>query len=236
MDNLCIITARGGSKRIPKKNIKAFCGKPIISYSIEAALESGLFDEVMVSTDDVEIAEISMKYGAKVPFMRSARNSDDYATTADVLNEVLEEYSNIGKLFKNMCCIYPTAPFVTAQKLCIAYDKFINSNADALIPIVKFSYPPQRCFIKHNDVITYKWPEYIKARSQDLEPYYHDAGQFYFYNVNSFIIARKKNDVKSYMMKNTYYELDELEVQDIDNLLDWKLAEIKYKLLNGEIR
>ena len=117
MAMIAVITARGGSKRIPRKNIKDFLGKPIISYSIESALNSKLFDEVMVSTDDNEIAEVAKKYGANVPFMRSAKNSDDYASTADVLNEVLQEYAERGKNFEWMCCLYPTAPFVTADKL-----------------------------------------------------------------------------------------------------------------------
>ena len=112
MNRLAIITARGGSRRIPKKNIKDFCGKPIIAYSIEAAIESGLFDEVMVSTDSEEIAKIAQKYGAAVPFMRNEKTSDDYATTADVLLEVIENYRNLGRTFDYFCCIYPTAPFV----------------------------------------------------------------------------------------------------------------------------
>lgn len=235
MNNLCIITARGGSKRIPKKNIKKFCGKPIISYSIKAALQSEIFDEVMVSTDDTEIANIARMYGAVVPFMRSASNSDDYATTADVLLEVLDEYNKIGKRYDIMCCIYPTAPLVTADKIKRAYEAFTRSGADTLVPVVRFSYPPQRCFVINDGRLTYKWPEYIRSRSQDLEPYYHDAGQFYFYKIDSFLKAREKDGNAIYMMKTAAYELDEIEVQDIDNLTDWKLAEIKYKLLNGEI-
>ena len=126
MSSICIITARGGSKRIPKKNIKEFCGKPIIAYSIEAALESKLFDEVMVSTDSEEIAAVARHYGAKVPFMRSEKASDDFATTADVLREVIAEYESRGQKFDTMCCIYPTAPFVTADKLQAAYKKLMD--------------------------------------------------------------------------------------------------------------
>ena len=147
MSNLCIITARGGSKRIPRKNIRQFLGKPIIAYSIEAARESGIFDEVMVSTDDREIAEVSEQYGASVPFFRSAITSNDFATTADVLKEVLEEYERRGKQYEFFSCIYPTAPFVTAEKLRAAFQKLQGSDADALMPVIQFSYPPQRAFV-----------------------------------------------------------------------------------------
>ena len=222
MSIIAIITARGGSKRIPKKNIKNFCGKSIIAYSIEAALKSELFDEVMVSTDDLEIAEVAKKYGANVPFMRSEKTSDDYATTADVLKEVLEEYSKREKKFEWMCCIYPTAPFITAKKLKESFEYLQKYNADALTPVVKFSYPPQRCFIINNGFLQYKWSENINKRSQDLEPLYHDAGQYYFWKVDKFFSGTIEKIIP--------YILDELQVQDIDNLEDWKLAEIKYKL------
>ena len=131
MGNICIIPARGGSKRIPRKNIKDFLGKPIIAYSIQAALDSGLFDEVMVSTDDKEIADIVKNYGAKVPFMRSAKNSDDFATTFDVIEEVIQSYRSHNKDFENICCVYPCAPFVTSKILLKAYNLLIEKN---LIP------------------------------------------------------------------------------------------------------
>ena len=230
MSSIAIITARGGSKRIPKKNIKEFCGKPIIAYSIEAALVSKLFDEVMVSTDSEEIAEVARHYGANVPFIRSAKNSDDFATTADVLQEVIAEYGKSGQKFETMCCIYPTAPFVTADKLQQAYDKFITHNADTLVSVVVFSFPPQRSFIIRDGVLIYKYPRHINTRSQDLETWYHDAGQFYFHNVNSFLY-RADNKLK----KIIPFELEEIEVQDIDNLIDWKLAEMKYKMMGSNI-
>jgi pseudaminic acid cytidylyltransferase len=223
MDNIAIITARGGSKRIPKKNIKEFCGKPIISYSIKAALESNIFSEVMVSTDDLKIATIAKEYGAMIPFLRSENTSGDFATTADVLREVLVEYKKQGKIFTWMCCLYPTAPFVTAKKLKVAFSKLEASNSGGLIPVVKFSYPPQRGFVIKNDKLEYKWPQYMRSRSQDLEPYYHDAGQFYFWRVAEFLKAKDgmPNDVLPLIV-------DENEVQDIDNLSDWQLAELKY--------
>lgn len=229
MDNaIAIITARGGSKRIPKKNIKMFCGKPIIAYSIEAALESGIFSEVMVSTDSKEIAEIAREYGASVPFMRSAKTSDDYATTADVILEVLERYKDIGKTFTYICCIYPTAPFVTAEKLIDAYKIMVERKPIEVMPVVAFSYPPQRCYvIDEAGFAKYKFPQYSKTRSQDLEKQYHDAGQFYMYYGPKYIEAGGQvNEGVIPIM------VDELEVQDIDNIDDWKIAELKYKLMD----
>ena len=228
MSAVAIITARGGSKRIPKKNIKDFCGKPIIAYSIEAALSSGLFDEVMVSTDSEEIADVARHYGAIIPFMRSSKTSDDYATTADVLQEVISEYEKRGKKFDTMCCIYPTAPFVTAEKLCDAYKEFTETGADMLQPVVSFSFPPQRAMIVRDGGLVYRYPECALMRSQDLENWYHDAGQFYLYRVYAFV---KLTNNESISIRP--YELTETEVQDIDNLTDWKLAEIKYRLIKN---
>ena len=225
MSNLAIITARGGSKRIPRKNIKEFCGKPIIYYSIKAALESGIFSEVMVSTDDQEIADYALQCGAKVPFMRSAATANDYATTAEVLLEVLEEYKIRGREFDIACCIYPTAPFITAEKLKICYEQLMGQQADSILPVVRFSFPPQRAFVIENSKLCYKWPENRNTRSQDLEPFFQDSGQFYMFSVSRFL------ETKSLIMENTLpYEVSELEVQDIDNAEDWKLAEIKYQI------
>ena len=144
MSNLCIIPARGGSKRIPKKNIKKFLGKPIITYSIKTAIDSKLFDEVMVSTDDVEIAEIAIQHGAKVPFMRSAKNSDDFATTFDVIEEVINYYKNDNIEFNYVCCLYSCAPFVTIDTLSIAYNKLIDKEFDTVLPVVPYSSPIKR--------------------------------------------------------------------------------------------
>ena len=166
--SVAIITARGGSKRIPRKNVKEFCGKPIIVYSIEAALESGLFDEVMVSTEDEEIAGIAKAAGARVPFMRSGENAGDYASTDDVLLEVLEAYREQGREFDSFCCLYPTAPFVTAEKLRRAMQ--LLDKADSVMPVVAFSFPPQRCMVLNEEgELRMKWPEHAKTRSQDLE-------------------------------------------------------------------
>lgn len=228
MKTLAMITARGGSKRIPRKNIKEFNGKPIMAYSIEAALSSGVFDEVMVSTDDEEIAEIAKKYGATVPFMRSEKTSNDFATTVDVIEEVLDEYRKLGKDFDIFTCIYPTAPFITADKLKESIDKLSASDADSLIPVVRFSYPPQRAMEIHDGNLVFRQPENLTKRSQDLTPHYHDAGQFYVVKTESF---RKNRGIM--VGKILPLELSELEVQDIDNEVDWQLAELKYKLLYG---
>ena len=224
MKSIAIITARGGSKRIPKKNIKEFCGKPIVAYSIEAALESGAFDEVMVSTDSGEIAEISKKFGANIPFLRSNKNSDDYASTTDVLFEVIDEYKKRGKNFDIVGCIYPTAPFITGKKLNQAMKKLENSQADSLVPVISFSYPPQRAFIIEDGYIKYNQPEYEKFRSQDLETLYHDCGQFYLCRTDAFL---KYNSLVT--PRTIPFILPETEVQDIDNYSDWELAEIKFK-------
>jgi len=227
MNAISIITARGGSKRIPGKNKKLFLGKPIICYSIEAALASGLFEEVMVSTDDEEIAEIAKRAGASVPFMRSEAAANDYATTDDVLMEVLEEYEKRGQVFEYMACIYPTAPFVTADKLQAAFRLLIENNASGVMPVVGFSFPPQRGMAVRNGRLQYCFPENAMKRSQDLETMYHDCGQFYFYQVERYLACRgdlKDGDVPVIM--------PETEVQDIDNLSDWELAEIKYKMMN----
>lgn len=226
MKKIAIITARGGSKRIPGKNIKEFCGKPILAYSIEAALESGLFDTVMVSTDDEKIAEIAVRYGAEVPFYRSEKTSGDYATTNDVLLEVLEEYEKRGEHYELGCCIYPTAPFVTAQKLKTAVDRLLETDADTLIPVVAFSYPPQRAMIVKDDRLVFEYPQYLDSRSQDLEPHYHDVGQFYIFRTESFKVNRKL------MVGNILpMVVSEMEVQDIDNMTDWEIAEIKYRTM-----
>ncbi len=225
MSSIAIITARGGSKRIPKKNIKEFCGRPIIEYSVQAALLSGVFDEVMVSTDSEEIAQIAREAGASVPFMRSEYTSSDYATTKDVLNEVLTCYAQAGKVFDEMCCIYPTAPFVTAEKLKRAHEELLKTGADSVMPVVQFSYPPQRALVLRDGMLKYQYPENFSKRSQDLEPIYHDCGQFYFYRVSA--------DLSYNTDSFAPIIVPETEVQDIDNESDWAIAEMKYLLMTG---
>ncbi|MBQ9489707.1 MAG: pseudaminic acid cytidylyltransferase [Lachnospiraceae bacterium] len=228
MKKLAIITARGGSKRIPRKNIKPFLGKPIIAYSIEAALKSGLFDEVMVSTDDQEIAEIAKNYGAKVPFFRSEATSNDYATTVDVLLEVLETYEKRGEAFDVACCLYPTAPFITADRLREGLSLLEGSDCDVVLPVVAFSYPPKRGLVIRDGHLIFEYPEYLNTRSQDIETSYHDVGQFYLFRVPNF----KRN--RSLMLGNVLpLQIPETEVQDIDNETDWQLAEMKFRLLHS---
>ena len=226
---LAIITARGGSKRIPRKNIKEFCGKPILAYSIEAAVSSGIFDTVMVSTDDEEIAGIAKQYGAEVPFYRSAETANDYATTNDVLLEVLAEYEKRGQQFDMAVCIYPTAPFVTAQKLTMAVEQLSESDADTLIPVVAFSYPPQRAMIVEEGRLVFEYPQYLDSRSQDLVPHYHDVGQFYVFRTEAF-----KQNRKLMVVNILPLVVSELEVQDIDNQTDWEIAEMKYRLMKDK--
>ena len=231
-NKLAIIPARGGSKRIPRKNIKEFLGKPIIAYSIEAAILSKMFDEVMVSTDDTEIVEVAKQYGAKVPFIRSKKNADDFATTYDVLEEVLLNYKNRGQEFEYACCIYPCAPFVSSEKLKKTFEILIKNNYDTVFPIMSFSFPIQRALkVSENKRVVMFDEKYLLNRSQDLERAYHDAGQFYWFQVDK-ILENKK-----ILTDNSgYIEITEVDGQDIDNEMDWKLAEIKYKYFRNESR
>ena len=221
--NLCIIPARGGSKRIPRKNIKPFLGKPMIAYSIEAALATGLFDEVMVSTDDNEIAEIARQYGANVPFMRSAETSNDFATTSDVLHEVIDKYKEMGQTFDNFCCIYATAPMIQGKDITYAYNQLQSSNFTVVYPVVQFSYPIWRCLdLAEDGTLRRHWPEFENSRSQDLPKEYHDTGTFYWYKTREWL---EEN------IQAGGIEVDETTIQDIDTETDWKIAEMKYKLL-----
>ena len=226
MANLAIIPARGGSKRIPRKNIKPFLGKPIIVYSIEAAIKSNLFNEVMVSTDDEEIAKIAKQYGAKVPFLRSNDNANDFAVLADVVEEVVSNYSQNNQIFENICCILPTAPFITSTKIIEAYKTLSNNNFDSVFPVLEFSFPIQRSLKIKNNKVAMVWNEHLNSRSQDLEPRYHDSGQFYWIKTQSFLTEKKllTNDSGAII-------ISQLEAQDIDTETDWKLAEIKYKIM-----
>lgn len=226
MKNIAIIPARGGSKRIPRKNVKPFLGKPILAYSIEVSLATGLFDEVMVSTDDEEIAEIARQYGAKVPFMRSSETANDFATTADVLHEVIDRYKKLGIEFDNFCCIYATAPMVQSKDIVSAYNRLQSSDFTMVYPVVQFSYPIWRCLDLANDgSMKRHWPEFENSRSQDLPKEYHDTGTFYWYKTHEWLVGN---------IKVGGIEVDETTIQDIDTETDWKIAEMKYILLNNE--
>lgn len=220
-NNLCIIPARGGSKRIPRKNIKEFLGKPIIAYSIEAALQTNLFNEVMVSTDDKEIAEIAKRYGAAVPFFRSDRTSDDFATLSDVIEEVKNFYVSRSKVFENICCILATAPFVNEGLLIDAFTEMQSKGFDSVRPVVQFAYPPQRGLHLEEGKVSFLYPQFAKTRSQDLDPIYFDAGMFYWMKFKQGLRGPNRGAVI----------ISEKIAQDIDTIEDWEIAEIKFKLL-----
>jgi N-acylneuraminate cytidylyltransferase len=225
MSALAVITARGGSKRIPRKNIRPFRGKPMLAWPLQAALTSFLFDEVMVSTEDEEIASIARRYGASVPFLRSARAADDFSNTPDVLVEVLETYRARGAWFDIACCIYPTAPFLTAETLHQGYQRLKAGPFDTVIPVAAFGYPIWRALRRSDSGrIELNWPENRFQRSQDLPPAYHDAGQFYWFRIDAFLRERVL------MGSNTgSILLPETHVQDIDTEEDWAMAECKHR-------
>ena len=230
MATVAIITARGGSKRIPRKNVKAFMGKPMIAYAIAAAKASGLFDEVMVSTDDAEIAEIARANGAEVPFLRSAATANDFATTNDVLKEVLGEYAKRGRSFDSFCCVYPCVPLLTGELLRQAGETFAASGARGLVPVVRYSYPIQRALVRDAaGLVAFREPDNAAKRSQDLEPTFHDAGMFYFATVAAF-----SADGGIPRTGLAMYELPETRVQDIDTESDWAMAEMKFRLLEPQ--
>lgn len=227
--SVCIITARGGSKRIPRKNVREFCGKPMLAYSVETAVASGIFDVVMVSTDDDEIADVARKYGAEVPFMRSEATSNDYATTADVLREVLSDYGKCGDEFDTMCCLYPTAPFVQVSELKEA-SAMIEAGASSVIPVTSFDFPPLCGFrVGEDGSLEYAFPEFAQTRSQDLPEMVHDCGRFYFAKVASF------HETGGFITNNTrFLRIPSRLVQDIDTPEDWELAEQKYRAMTQE--
>ena len=220
--NLCIIPARGGSKRIPRKNIQPFLGKPIIAYAIELALDSGLFDTVMVSTDDAEIAELAQAYGAEVPVLRSAQNADDYAPLKAVVDEVLAYYQAVN--YRYACCLLPTAVLAQAARLQEALELLIACPFKTVRPVVPFTYPIQRA-MRLSDAGEVSWlqPEHALTRSQDLEEAYHDAGQFYWMQADQGLLPEQRGAIV----------LEPHEVQDIDTPADWRLAALKYQALFG---
>ena len=228
-NTIAIIPARGGSKRIPRKNIKDFLGRPIIANSIKAAIDSNLFDEVMVSTDDEEIADVAIKLGARVPFFRSLQNSTDFAGTAEVLMEVLRNYEQQGRKFKNACCIYPASPLISVQSLTEAHTLLESNKFDNVFPICQFSSQFFRALrLNQLNKVEMIWPENLEKRSQDLSASFYDAGQFYWFNVNAFL------DSKQILTTSTgAIVLDEMHTHDIDTMVDWKIAEMKYKINNN---
>jgi len=226
---IAIIPARGGSKRIPRKNIKDFLGKPIMAYSIGIALESGLFDEVMVSTDDEEIAEIAKKHGAKVAFMRSKKNADDFMGPGDVCFEVLNEYRKQKLEFSEACCIYATAPFISIEKLIESHEILTNSDFDLVFPVNEFNSPIWRSYKMINrGMVEMNFPEYAEKRSQDLPLAFSDAGQFYWFRVDQFKKLSNKNTFGS---KKGVVVISNSEAQDMNTESDWRVAEMKCEML-----
>jgi N-acylneuraminate cytidylyltransferase len=228
-----VIPARGGSKRIPRKNIKNFCGKSMIGYSIKVALDSQCFDQVIVSTDDAEIAKVAIFFGASVPFMRPNELSDDYIGTIPVVKHAIEWFDNQGHPPSEVCCLYATAPFVKKEAIIKAYRQMQSEKADYCFTVTSFSFPIQRAIkITSDDRIEMFYPEYTEARSQDLEESYHDAGQFYWGKSEAF-----KQQKLLFSENATPYILPRHLVQDIDTPEDWKRAELMYQVLrkNGDI-
>jgi pseudaminic acid cytidylyltransferase len=230
MSSVAIIPARGGSKRIPRKNLKLFHGKPIIAYSIEASLASGLFDRVIVSTDDEEIAEVARRLGAEIPFMRPPELSNDLAATLPVVQHAVRALLDAGEPFAFACCIYATAPFIRGSDLGLSFDQ-LSSRADKSysFPVTSYSFPIQRAVKLNADgTAAMFWPEFFKVRSQDLEPAYHDAGQFYWGRTEAWL----RGDVM-FSSAAVPIVLERQRVQDIDTEEDWRRAEALYMALNS---
>ena len=231
--NICVIPARGGSKRIPRKNIKSFCGQSMIGYSIKAAIASECFDKVIVSTDDQEIAEVAKSFGAIVPFVRPDELSNDYAGTVPVIKHAIEWFDDQEQPPSEVCCLYATAPFVSAGAIRRAYEQMQSAQADYCFTITSFAFPIQRAIkITAENRIEMFYPEHLETRSQDLEESYHDAGQFYWGKAETF-----KQQKPLFSKSATSYILPRHLVQDIDTPEDWKRAELMYQVLkkSGEL-
>ena len=224
--NICVIPARGGSKRIHRKNIKKFLGKPIIAYSIEAAVASNCFEQIIVSTDDNEIAKLAITYGAQVPFIRPPELSDDFSSTFSVIKHAIEE-QDCDNNIENVCCLYATAPFIDSNTLNESYEQFKQSDASYCLGITSFPFPIQRALrISGDNYLTMFHQENSDKRSQDLGDAYHDAGQFCWGRASAFM-----NELSIYSRSTLPYVLPRHLVQDIDTMEDWVIAEAMYKLL-----
>lgn len=218
---LCVIPARGGSKRIPRKNIRPFCGRPIMAYPIVTARASGLFDHVIVSTDDAEIAEVARAHGASVPFMRPPELADDHSGTLPVIAHAIRWYLDRGQAVDEVCTLYATSVFVTPEHLRAAHDRLSAGGRDYVFSILRYPHPIQRALRLNGDgTVTPLHAEYRGARTQDLEPFYHDAGQFYWGRASAFL-----EGVPIFSPAAEGFVLPMHAVQDIDTEEDWRRAE-----------
>ncbi len=227
---LAVIPARGRSKRIPRKNIRSFAGRPMIGYSIEAARECGLFDRIVVSTDDVEIADLAVACGAEVPFLRPAELSDDHTGTMAVGRHAISEVQEVGSAVEYTCCIYATAPFVRAEDLRRGFELLQTSGRSYAFSVTSFPFPIQRAIrIDGSGAVEPFFPQCIASRSQDLEPAYHDAGQFYWGTAAAFLA-----DIPLFSAAAIPVVLPRYRVQDIDTAEDWMRAELLFKAMQLE--
>lgn len=228
--NICVIPARGASKRIPRKNIKSFNGKPMIAWSIELAQKTKLFDKIIVSTDDDEIASVAKEFGAIVPFVRPAELSDDYSTTTAVMAHAVRWFSEAGFLIDTACCLYATAPFVTISDLTNSFDIMKSGRWSYVFSAGKFSAPIYRSFkVLPEGGVGMLYPEYFDTRSQDHPDIFHDAGMFYWGSTKAWLIGERVFDSHSYPV-----EIPSARVHDIDTQDDWKRAELMYQVLSSE--
>lgn len=221
-----VIPARGGSKRIPRKNVKAFLGKPVIAYAIETLNESSLFDRVIVSTDDNEIAEVAKRFGAEVPFVRPPELSDDHASTDAVLTHAVEQ---IGGRYEQACCVYPANPLLTAEMLRQGLELMIERDAPSAFPVVRYDFPVEQALVLEDGVHPkFRWPELVDARSQDLTTHYHDAGMFYWFVPDRFLASGRL-----FMEDSVVFEVPPQRCHDINTPEDWAIAELKYQRLQA---
>src|SRR5262245_15709284 len=227
-ETVAIVPARGGSKRIPRKNIRPFLGRPILARVLDEVRAAGCFDEIMVSTDDAEIAEVARASGAAVPFLRSAETSGDGATTAAVLLEVLAAYRRLGRDVGIACCIYPTAVFVTPALLREGLRLLREGDADCVIPVLRFTFPIQRALRIDGGRLHMYQPEHMQTHSHQLPLAYHDAGQFYWMRAERFVAQGSV-----YMRDGVPLLIDEMQGHDIDNEDDWRIAELKFDYLKS---
>ena len=222
---LAVIPARGGSKRIPRKNIKEFCGKPMIAWSIEAALQSGCFDRIAVSTDDTEIAEVAQRFGAEVPFMRPAALSDDHTGTTAVIRHATEWFIQQGQQPEQVCCIYATAPFLSPDDIQRGLELLTATGSDYAFSVTSYPFPIQRAVrITPEGRVQMFEPTQFNRRSQDLEDAFHDAGQFYWGRTSAWLAEKK-----IFSPESSPVLLPRYRVQDIDTLEDWLRAELMFK-------